>query len=151
MEPFTLPAWQQDTDTMLGLWRDTVSGFVEEIKKDSPGLIAGADLPVWLERFNVPDGRGGRTTLSDWMIRKLDQTTLMAYRDNAGDILGSIAAEMDEAGKEGRSVIVSVETKPSGEGPITFYGKGQALMMQELGKVADALRARAPFRRICRS
>ncbi|MDF2962786.1 MAG: hypothetical protein K0S39_4521 [Paenibacillus sp.] len=145
VEPFVMPVWYQNTDTMLGLWRDTVSGFVEEIKKDSPHLIAGADLPVWLERFNVTDGHGERTTLSDWMIEELDQTTLMAYRDNSNDILSSVANEMDEAEKYGKSIIVSVETKPSNEGPITFYDKGQTLMMQELGRVVNALQNRASF------
>jgi hypothetical protein len=145
MEPFVMPEWNQNTDTMLGLWRDTVSGFVDEIKKDSPHLIVGGDLPVWLERFNVPDGHGGRTTLSDWMIRELDLTTLMAYRDNSNDILSSVSQEMDEAEKDGKSIIVSVETKPSKEGPITFYDKGQTIMMQELGKVVNTLQSRAPF------
>jgi hypothetical protein len=145
VEPFVMPIWSQDTDTMLGLWRDTVSGFVKEIKDDAPNLIAGADLPVWLEKFNVPDGHGGRTTLSSWMIRELDQITLMAYRDNSADILSSIENEMNEAEQNGKPIVVAVETKPSGEGPITFYNKGQAQMMQELGKVVNTLQSRTPF------
>jgi hypothetical protein len=145
VEPFVMPVWNQNTDTMVGLWTDMVSGFVEEIKKDSPHLIVGADLPVWLEKINVPDGHAGRTTLSDWMIRELDQTTLMAYRDNSNDILSSVAKEMDEAEKDGKSIIVAVETKQSNDGTITFHDKGQTLMMQELGKVVDTLQSRASF------
>ncbi|WP_141334009.1 MULTISPECIES: hypothetical protein [unclassified Paenibacillus] len=145
VEPYVMRAWYEDTDTMLGLWRDTVSGFVEEMKIETPDLIAGADLPVWLEQFNVPDGEGGRTTLSNWMIGKLDQTTLMAYRDNAADIISSIATELGEAERNGKSVIVAVETLPSSEGPISYFDKGSLQMMRELGTVGEALISRAPF------
>lgn len=145
VEPFTMPIWTRQSDTLLGYWRDTISGFVQQIKAGTPDLIAGADLPSWLEKFDVPDGQGGRSTLSEWMIRQLDQTTLMAYRDTSADILSSISSEMDQADRNGKSVIVAVETKPSGEGPITFYTKGQDFMMQELGKVTETLQKRPSF------
>lgn len=145
VEPFVLQAWYADMDTMLGLWRDTVSGFVEEMKIETPQLIAGADLPVWLEKFNVPDEQGGRTTLSNWMIRKLDQTTLMAYRDNASDIISSITNELGEADKNGKPIIVAVETLQSFEDHITFYDKGRSQMMRELSTVGETLRSSASF------
>ncbi|MDB5055827.1 MAG: hypothetical protein JWM44_3877 [Bacilli bacterium] len=139
VEPYDLPEWYTDNDTQLGLWTDTVSGFVEEMKIETPNLISGADLPVWLEKFNVPDGQGGRTTLSNWMIRKLDQSTLMAYRDNAPDIISSIKNELNEAEKNAKPVIVAVETLQSSEGPISFYEKGKTQMMRELSKVVETL------------
>jgi hypothetical protein len=145
VEPFTMPIWTQQSDTLLGNWRDTISGFVQQTKEGTPDLIAGAALPSWLEQFNVPDGQGGRSTLSEWMIRQLDQTTLMAYRDTSEEILSSIMTEMDQADRDGKSVIIAVETKPSNEGPITFYTKGQAVMMQELGNVTDMLQKRPSF------
>ncbi|WP_052487049.1 hypothetical protein [Gordoniibacillus kamchatkensis] len=145
VEPFVMRAWYADTDAMLGLWRDTVSGFVEEMRAETPHLIAGADLPVWLEQFSVPDGRGGRTTLSEWMIRQLDQTTLMAYRDNASDIVSSIKTELGEAERNGKPVIIAVETVPSSEGFITFYGKGRSQMMRELGTVSEMLESSGSY------
>jgi hypothetical protein len=145
VEPYLLQAFASDSDTMLGLWKDTISGFVQEMRADVPGLVSGAVIPFWLDKFDVPDGQGGRTTLSDWIIRELDQTTLMAYRDNSTDILSSIENEMNEAQQNGKTIIVAVETNPSNEGPITFYTKGQLLMFQELGKVVNALKNRPPF------
>lgn len=145
VEPFVMKKWFEDTDTMLGLWRDTISGFVEQMKMDTPGLTAGADLPVWLDIFDVPDGYGGRTTLSNWMIRTLDQTTLMAYRDNASDIVASIATELGEADKNGKPVIVAVETLQSPESFITFYDKGRSRMLKELGTVENTLNNHASF------
>lgn len=145
VEPFTMPIWNQDPDKMLGLWRDTISGFVKQVKISLPGAVAGADLPFWLEKFHVPDGHGGRTDLSKWMIGELDQITLMAYRDNSADILSSVSSEMDEADQIGKPIVIAVETKPSSEGPITFYNKGQSLMFQELGKVVGQLHGRSSF------
>lgn len=145
VEPFVMRAWYADTDAMLGLWRDTVSGFVEEMRAETPQLIAGADLPVWLEQFNIPDGKGGRTTQSEWMIRTLDQTTLMAYRDNASDIALSVKTEMSEAEKNGKPVIVAVETSQSSESAISFYEKGRSQMMRELGAVGETLGSSASY------
>jgi hypothetical protein len=145
VEPYVSQEWYQDTDTMIGLWRDTVSGFVEEMRLETPGLIAGAAMPVWIKKYDVSDGHGGRTTLSNWMIRTLDQTTLMAYRDTPADIISSVTTGLDEAENNGKSVIVAVETLPSTEGPITFYNKGKKQMMQDLGTVTDTLKGRVPF------
>ncbi len=151
VEPYVTKEWANDPDKMIGLWRDTISGFVEEMKMDTPGLTAGADMPSWLENLYVYDELGVRTTLSNWMIRTLDQTTLMAYRDNAADIINSVSVEMNEAEKSGKPLIVAVETLPSSEGPITFYNKGRAAMMKELGIVNDTLKKPGPLYRICGS
>ncbi|PZE20575.1 hypothetical protein [Paenibacillus xerothermodurans] len=145
VEPYVTKEWFKDTDTMIGLWKDTISGFVEEMRIETPGLVAGADMPVWLEAIDVPDGHGGRTSLSNWMIRMLDQTTLMAYRDNAAAILGSVQHELAEAERNGKSVIVAVETVKTDEGPITFHPKGKNYMKQELSVVNEKLKHRLPF------
>jgi len=145
VEPFVLKAWYADTDTMLGLWRDTISGFVEEMKIETPTLTAGADLPVWLEKFNVPDGMGGRTTLSNWMIRKLDQSTLMAYRDNVTDISSSVATELGEAEQNGKPLVIAVETLQSSESFISYYEKGKSQMMRDLSALGEILQGRTSF------
>ncbi|WP_248926016.1 hypothetical protein [Paenibacillus hamazuiensis] len=145
VEPYVMKAWHADTDTMLGLWRDTVSGFVEEMKLETPQLVAGADLPVWLEMFDVPDGQGERTTLSNWMIRKLDQTTLMAYRDNVPDIISSITTELKEAERNGKPVIVAVETLPSEDLSISYFHKTKAQLTSDLGEVEKQLGGSASY------
>ncbi len=146
VEPYILPVWQQDTDRMLGLWRDTVDTFVKEVKTGAPGLTAGAQLPFWLEMLKVSDGNGAQIPLSDWMIRRLDQVTLMAYRDNAADIISIVENELNAAEKQGGSIIIAVETRPSSEGPITFYPYGQALMLREMDKVIGTIHGRASFK-----
>lgn len=144
VEPYVLPQWRTEQDALLGLWMDTVSGFVEEVKADS-SITVGASLPVWLDGFRVRDGYGGRTTLSDWMIRRLDQITLMAYRDNAKDILASVADELELAEKAGKPVVVGVETLNNGEPNTSFYPLGRAYMMRELDTVIRTLSGKSSF------
>lgn len=143
VEPYVLPEWRQDPDTVIGLWKDTVSGFVEEVKSDS-SLKVGMDMPVWLDSFEMGDGQGGRTTLSGWLIRRMDEVTLMAYLDNARDIAASVQTELIEADQAGVPVLVAVDTVDSGE-PGSFYGKGEARMMQELAALPEKLAGHPSF------
>ncbi|WP_079914051.1 hypothetical protein [Paenibacillus sp. 32352] len=143
VEPYVLPEWRKDSDTVIGLWKDTVSGFVEEVKSDST-LTVGMDMPVWLDSFQVGDGQGGRTTLSDWLIRRMDEVTLMAYFNKAQDIASSVQTELAEADQAGVPVLVAVDTVDSGE-PGTFYGKSEALMMQELSALLEQIGGRPSF------
>jgi hypothetical protein len=144
VEPYVLPEWWQDSDTTMGLWMDTVSGFAEEVKSDS-NLTVGMDMPVWLEHSQVNDGQGGRTTLSDWFIRRMDEVTLMAYLNNAKEIAESVATEMAEADRAGVPVLVAVDTVDSGEEG-SFYSKGDAAMEQELGALPAVLGSHASFK-----
>jgi hypothetical protein len=136
VEPYVLPQWQTDQDTIIGNWMDTVSGFVQEVKSDSY-LTVGADLPVWLEWFLVPDGKGDTTTLTDYMIGRLDQITLMAYIDNAQGIINAVSKELNEAA--GKSLVIGVETMDNNEANSSFYAKGKAQMTSELDTVIQSL------------
>lgn len=144
VEPHVLPEWYTDQDTVIGLLMDTISGFVEEVKSDS-ALITGASLPVWLDGFNVRDGYGGRTTLSDRLIRQLDQTTLMAYRNSSDPILTSVSKELDEAEKAGKPIIIGVETLNNYEPDTSFYDKGRAELNAALSTVIAASTGKASF------
>ncbi|WP_282937770.1 hypothetical protein [Paenibacillus sp. RC67] len=146
VEPYVLPEWRKDSDTVIGLWKDTVSGFVEEVKSDST-LTVGMDMPVWLDSFQVGDGQGGRTTLSDWLIRRMDEVTLMAYFNKAQDITASIQTELASADQAGVPLLVAVDTVDSGE-PGSFYGKSEALMLQELEALQEKLIIHPSFKGI---
>ncbi|WCK53215.1 hypothetical protein PP175_17640 [Aneurinibacillus sp. Ricciae_BoGa-3] len=145
VEAHVLPQFKSDKDRVIGLWMDTISGFVQEVKSEDPTLTAGADLPAWLHIFNVHDGHGGTETLSSWMCGKLDQVTLMAYVDNAQGIIQASSISLSEAEKAGKPVIVAVETMNSSEPNISFYSKGKNKMMSELEKVKSALSSNTSF------
>jgi hypothetical protein len=145
VEPYVLAQWRQDTDAVIGLWMDTVSGFVEQVKADSE-LDVGIDMPVWVDAFEVRDGHGGRTTLSDWLIRKVDQVTLMAYMDNAQNITDSVRQEMVEADRAQVPVLIAVETADSGEAGGSFHNKGKTLMKSELNSVLGTMSTHPAFK-----
>lgn len=144
VEPYVLAQWRQDSDKVMGLWMDTVSGFAQEVKAET-GLTVAMDMPVWAHLFQVRDGAGGRTTLSNWMIRWLDQVTLMSYSDNAKDIEDSVKIEMAEADRTGVKAQVAVDTVDSGEDG-TFYGKGTTAMNRELNAAVASLSSHSSFR-----
>lgn len=138
VEPYVLPQWRTDPDTIIGYWMDTVSGYVQEVKSDSY-LTVGADLPVWLQWFLVPDGKGDTTTLTDYMIGRLDQITLMAYIDNAFGIVQAVSHELKEAAASGKPVVIGVDTMDNGEANSSFYGLGQQKMNETINGLATAL------------
>ncbi|CAG7618609.1 hypothetical protein PAESOLCIP111_02132 [Paenibacillus solanacearum] len=145
VEPYVMPQWKQQSDAMIGLWTDTVSGFVQEVKSDTD-LTVGIDMPVWLETYRVRDGYGGMTTLSDRLMRMVEQVTLMAYIDNAKDIIDSVQNELAEADRAGVPVLIAVDTVDSGEPGGSFHAKGTASMSAELGKVHEAFAGHASYK-----
>ncbi|MDF2715386.1 MAG: hypothetical protein K0R28_2311, partial [Paenibacillus sp.] len=136
VEPYVLPEWSTDQDTIIGYWMDTLSGFVDEVKTDS-FLTTGADFPVWLDWFLVPDGKGSTTTLTDWFYGRLDQITLMAYIDNAQGIIKAVEKELHQAA--GKPVIIGMETMNNDEANTSFYAKGRSQLMSELNTVVQTL------------
>ncbi|CAG7643062.1 alpha-amylase family protein [Paenibacillus allorhizosphaerae] len=145
VEPYVMPQWKQQSDAIIGLWTDTVSGFVQEVKSDTD-LTVGIDMPVWIDSYRVRDGYGGMTTLSDRLIRMVEQVTLMAYIDNAKDIIDSVKNELAEADLAGVPALIAVDTVDSGEPGGSFYTKGYVSMNAELGKINEALGSHASYK-----
>jgi hypothetical protein len=145
VEPYVLPQWRQDSDTVIGQWMDTVSGFAQEVKSEDASLTVGIDMPIWLDTINVRDGYGGRIALYDWLMRHVDQVTLMAYRDNAKDIMDSVQNEIATADRLGVQVLVAVDSVNTGDAG-TFYGKGQASMLNELNTVISSMGSHTSFK-----
>ncbi|TDF95949.1 hypothetical protein [Paenibacillus piri] len=145
VEPYVLPEWRQNSDAVIGLWMDTVSGFKQEVQSDS-NLSVGMDMPVWLNSFEVRDGYGGRTTLSDWFIQRMDQVTLMAYFDDAKVMAESVKDEIAEADRAGVPVLMAVDTVNSGDPKGTFYGRSQTAMQSQLDALKAAMSGHPSFR-----
>jgi hypothetical protein len=144
IEPYVLPEWQKNPDTLLGYWKDTVSAFAQQVKADSH-LTVSMDLPVWLDGLKTHDKYGRSTTLSSWMMDNLDQVTLMAYLDNSQNIIKSVANEIDEAEKTGTPVIIGVDTFNNEAANSSFYTKGKSNMLSELNTVAQGLSNKSSF------
>jgi hypothetical protein len=141
LEPYVLPEWKKKQSQLVVLWMKAVSLFASELKDSK--LTSGADIPFWLDGIQTSK-TAGALSLDEWMIDKLDQVTIMAYRNRAGTTNGIIALashQVEAARKLRKKVIIAVETLPSKEGSyVTFHNKGRAVLTAELQKVEQAMK-----------
>jgi hypothetical protein len=139
IEPYTLPEWENDRDTLLTEWAANIAYFHEETKKDSD-LETSADLAVWLDTFPLP---GRDMSVSEYMITTLDHVSLMAFRniaEGSNGIADVVSQEMKIADRLGKPLLISVEMKENFEGKhISFYDKGAAEMERQLALLPDLL------------
>ncbi|RNB90449.1 hypothetical protein EDM56_08035 [Brevibacillus fluminis] len=140
IEPYVMPIWRTDKESLLRQWMGNIRAFVQETK-DSPDLKTSVDLAVWLE--NTPTPGEPELPFSNWMIKQVDQTTLMAFRDHAegpGGIVDIVKNKMAYADSIGKPLMVAVEMKESHEGNyVSFHEEGKAEMNRQLELMASHL------------
>jgi len=146
IEPYVLPQWETDQETVLREWTANIAAFVTEAKQD-PELETSADLAFWLDQ--IPSPVQADVSVSQWMIQRLDHVTVMAYRDQVAGLNGMAALSQDEltcADEWGKSVIVAVNMKemPT-ERHTSFYEEGPAQMQRQVDLLAEQLRTHPSF------
>ncbi|MBU5445080.1 hypothetical protein [Paenibacillus sp. MSJ-34] len=147
IEPYVMPLWQSNRDSILKQWMDNIQAFAEAAKQ-SGDLQTSVDLAFWLDGTSVP----GEPDLpfSKWMIGQLDHVTVMAFRNYAegpGGIADIVRDELGFADELGKQIIVSVEMKESHEGEsVSFFHKGKAEMNRQLEIAEGLLKQHASFR-----
>ncbi|RRJ65802.1 hypothetical protein EHV15_24960 [Paenibacillus oralis] len=128
IEPYLLPIWKTDYDTLVTEWQDNVDALVRQ--SADLELPLSAALPFWLDNYKVPDSE---QTLSSWMISRFESVTLMSYRDSAQAIYDTAKTEFAEGESMNKKIYTGVETKPSNEGNfITFYEEGSQVLNEQL-------------------
>jgi len=140
LEPHQLAEWKTGRDRLIGLWSEAAAEFAAEVRK-TPGLAATADIPFWLDGYDVP---GTERKAHELMIETFDELTIMAYRNYAegrGGILDVVASELESARQAGKKLAIGVETKANDEAPtVSFYGMSGTYMQDELLKVSEKLK-----------
>ncbi|WP_156157886.1 hypothetical protein [Gordoniibacillus kamchatkensis] len=132
IEPYLLPEWTSDPNTVAEYWRQAIAGFHESVKKDS-ALTTAAAVPFWLDSVKLSDGSG---TLSEAIMAELDETAVMSYRDKAMDVVDLAAAELAAGDRLGKKVWIGVETNPAPDTPfVTFYEEGRKEMERQLALI----------------
>lgn len=129
-EPYLLTTpynWNNTNDRaeILREWLQTSNAYVSTIR--GAGLIAGAAIPFWLG--TSPDVQAAialdPTNLSNFyqrIINAYDYVAVMAYRDNASDILSIIPTIMSYPTTP--KVVIGIETTQQSPNYITFYFEG---------------------------
>ncbi len=144
IEPYVLPQWEYDRESVLQQWKENLSAFVSAAKHGSD-LETSADVAFWLDDHPAPGEQD--LSISEWIISKLDHVTVMAYRDQVSGPNGIAALVQDElamAEEWNKMIIVAINMKEmAAERHTSFYEEGPMemdrqirLLTQELGNQA---------------
>jgi hypothetical protein len=136
IEPYTTSTWTTSQAKVVKKWLATL----DTLRTAAGATPMEADIPFWLDQVSV-----NGSTLDSEVIRRTSGVTVMAYRNTASGVDGSIAlsAHAVHAGELlGRPVRVGAETDYLGTAPSetkqTFYGYTRTAMETELSKIAAA-------------
>jgi hypothetical protein len=136
VEPYTTSAWNTSQAKVVKKWLATL----DTLRTASGTTPMEADIPFWLDQVAV-----NGSTLDSEIIRRTSGVTVMAYRNTASGVDGSIAlsAHAIHAGEaQGRPVRVGAETDYLGTDPgetkQTFDGFTRTAMEAELSMLASA-------------
>lgn len=144
VEPWTMPAWTSRRST-------TVTRYLAML--DKLGAASGAtpleaDIPFWFDEIAA----GRKSTLDKEVMRRVSAVTVMAYRNTAAGVDGTIAlsrAELAAGAALGKQVRIGQETSYLGPDPTdvkqTFYGHTVTQMHAELAQVDAASAAYSSF------
>jgi hypothetical protein len=142
IEPYLLPEWSTDQDTVAENWREALVYFHELVKKSS-SMTTVAAVPFWLDEIPLADGSG---TLSEAIMAELDETAVMSYRDQAQNVANLATEELAAGDRLGKQVWIGVETNPAPDTPyITFYGKGGQEMDSQLALIDGLLKGHSSY------
>ncbi|KZL90551.1 hypothetical protein [Clostridium magnum] len=132
VEPYVLPEWSTKRDILVGNYQDYILYSLTEVNKLN--LPFAVDVPFWFDVVNC-----GKENLAEWVISKVDEINIMAYRDKAygeGNIIDICKSEMELSKRYNKKLKISVEIGDTKEGDfITFYQEGTKYMISELDKV----------------
>ncbi|WP_028531210.1 hypothetical protein [Paenibacillus sp. UNC217MF] len=145
VEPYVLPDWGDDQPSIIRSWTANMSDWLNAVKSRSD-LELSVDMPVWFDSITVPDAQ--ETSLSEWIIRRFDHVTLMAYRqqiEGGNGILELVQNEIEIADRVGTPIWIGVNTKPMKEAHTTFYDAGVQAMESVLNQVQERLRHHTSF------
>jgi len=145
IEPYLLPSWEKDKNSVLEQWMMNSTHLIKEAKRNTDLTVSG-DFPFWIHKLNVP---GSSMSMSQWMLKNYDSITLMAYRNYAegSNGISQIASPIvKEAENQEKSVVIGVNIIDTDEGKhTTFYGSDPSHMSQELKQLKQAFRDNAGF------
>ncbi|MBC9821740.1 hypothetical protein [Terrabacter sp. MAHUQ-38] len=142
VEPWTTPAWTSSQSTTVTKYLMMLDRLVAA----GGGMPVEADIPFWFDEVKA----GKKSTLDRETMRRVSAVTIMAYRNTAAGVDGTIAisqAELASGAALGKPVRIGQETNYLGPDPTdvkqTFYGYTVTQMHAELARV-DAAAAASP-------
>ncbi|GLC88799.1 amidase [Lysinibacillus piscis] len=146
VEPYLHSDWSKQQAQVVDAYQTLLTNAVSQAH--TMQLSIEADIPFWFDEITYK-GQFGKGLLADWVIQQVDSVTIMAYRDQAQNIIDIVQHEIAFAGQVGKSVVVGVETDASAEGQqISFYEDGERYMNEQLAIVQQHYAQQAGFKGI---
>jgi hypothetical protein len=143
IEPYTTSAWTTNRKAVVKRYLSTL----DSLRTAAGATPLEADIPFWYDEVAA-----NGSTLDRETMRRTTGVTVMAYRNLAAGVDGSIALAANEvrAGAElGRTVRIGQETNFLGTDPTevkqTFYGQSLTQMESQLGAITAAYAGSASF------
>jgi hypothetical protein len=149
VEPWTTPVWRTGRDRVVTRYLTLLDRLVAA----TGDVPVEADVPFWFDQVpSFDQGARGRTTLDREVLHRVDGVAVLAYRNRATGVDGTIAlsAHAVAAGTAlGKPVRVGQETRDLGTDPTaakqTFHGFTSAALEAELALVTTAYAGSAGF------
>lgn len=145
VEPYLQAGWESNQAEIIVQYQAMVKRVLKQSKELN--LTFAVDIPFWFDEvdFNNQFGEGN---LAQWIIKTVDEITIMAYRNHAIGESGIIEISQNEiewADKEKIKLIIAVETAPLPESYTSFNGTSIEEMNAELDIVKKFYRKNISF------
>ncbi|WP_026800937.1 hypothetical protein [Pontibacillus halophilus] len=134
IQPFYLPEWYDDRDTVIAEWKQNVTAFKEAVA--DLDVEVSNSIPFWFDDIKTPGQE--ETPFYEWLMAQFDHTTILAYRDTLegeNGIVSLIEDEMDAAERLNTEIIVGVTLENTGQDHVTFFEEGIVDMNMHLALV----------------
>ncbi|RHW38611.1 amidase [Lysinibacillus yapensis] len=135
VEPYIYSGWATNQAETIKSYQSLLLNAKNSTQ--AMGLPLEADMPFWFDGISYKNNYG-KGLLAEWVIANTNSVTIMAYRDNATQIIELVKNEINMAKKHTKPLVVGVETDFSYEGNnISFFEEGETYMKGELEAVKN--------------
>ena len=144
VEPQAVARWAEDWVKLSHAYLDLLEAVKAELRGELPLEV---DIPVWWDRRQL-ERRGRLRPLCAWVMAVADETVLMDYRNDLGEILDGVEGNLRIAEHLGRRVVVGLAAHrpedPDDRGT-SFASKGGKALRQAMAEVDHELAGRPGY------
>lgn len=145
VEPYLLTEWETERPELIASFIDLLESARSRTHRI--GLPLYADIPIWFDEHGI-FRNGQARTLHELVIDATDGVGLMDYRDTAERIINDASNELTYADRQGKPVVVGVETLCIEPTWITFCEEGSDYMDDVLHSVESELKSYSSYQGI---
>lgn len=146
IEPYVLDDWNSQKALRIQQYLQLSAQWMRMKTEARSTIAVGPAIPFWFDSIEDVEWNGKRQKLNEHIQDIYDYVAIMDYRNVAAGSDGIIAQALDEieyADRAMRKVVIGVETLRATPEKVSFFGKGNTYMENELSR-AEASFAQHP-------